>query len=152
MKKMILGSLLVLLVFLAATAQADTVHNFRMGDTLWELAAKHYNDPTLYPILLRVNRIDNPRTIQVGTRILIPDSSQMRAIAQETDPRIQQEMINRISSGIEQDDDSAAGDADQSPDAVSRTGELTNHEDTRFRNILKGPKVSADELIKVDNP
>lgn len=152
MKKLILGSLVILLVFVAVNAQADTVHSFKLGDTLWELSAKHYNDPTLYPILLRVNRIDNPRTIQVGTKILIPDSSKMRAVTQETDPRVQQEMINNINTGLKQDEDSKTDDADQSPDAISRSGKTTNHEDTRFRNILRGPQVSADELIKVGNP
>lgn len=150
MKKAVLFVIVLLLV--AVSADAATTHVFRAGDTLWELAAKHYGDPTLYPILLQVNNISNPRTIPNGVVIIIPDKSDMKAIANESDELKRQEMITRANGGksvVQAVKDKAK--APPRPDQVSREGEV-NPEDASFINILKGPKVSADKLIKINTP
>ncbi len=150
MKKAVLFVIVLLLV--AVSVDAATTHVIRSGDTLWELAAKHYGDPTLYPILLQVNDISNPRTIPNGKVIIIPDKSDMRAIANESDALKRREMITRATSGK-----SVAQAAKEKtraparPDQASREGEV-NPDDTSFTNILNGPKVSADKLIKTNKP
>jgi len=150
MKKTIL--LVSVLLLIVAGADAATTHVFRSGDTLWELAAKHYNDPTLYPILLQVNNISNPRTIPNGKVIVIPDKSDMKSIANETDSAKRQEMINRVNAG--KDAGQKLGDKIKKParpDQATREGEV-NPDDTSFTNILNGPKVSADKMIKTNTP
>ncbi|PKL48429.1 MAG: hypothetical protein CVV42_09910 [Candidatus Riflebacteria bacterium HGW-Riflebacteria-2] len=150
MKKTIL--LVTVLLLMTAAADAATTHVFRSGDTLWELAAKHYGDPTLYPILLQVNNISNPRTIPNGKVIVIPDKSDMKAIANESDSLKRQEMINRVNGG--QDAGQKANEkanAAVRPDQASREGEI-NPDDTSFTNILNGPKVGADKMIKTNTP
>ncbi|PKL44775.1 MAG: hypothetical protein CVV41_05250 [Candidatus Riflebacteria bacterium HGW-Riflebacteria-1] len=144
--------LLAAVFLLAATADAATTHVFKSGDTLWELAAKHYGDPTLYPILLQVNNISNPRTIPNGKVIIIPDKSAMQDIARESDSLKRQELIARATGGRATGE--AAGEKTQKParpDQASREGRV-NPEDTSFTNILNGPKVSADKLIKTSTP
>ena len=150
MKKAIL--LVSVLLLIATVAEAATTHVFRAGDTLWELAAKHYGDPTLYPILLQVNNISNPRTIPNGKVIIIPDKSDMKAIAKESDSLKRQEMIARVTGG--QKPDQPTGEkakAAARPDQAAREGEV-NPDDTSFTNILNGPKVGADKLIKTNTP
>ncbi|MFZ5950499.1 MAG: LysM peptidoglycan-binding domain-containing protein [Candidatus Rifleibacteriota bacterium] len=153
--------LLVILVFLgfSSVLSAVTTHTFRSGDTLWDLAAKHYGDPTLYPVLLEVNGIDNPRTIQNGKVIIIPDKSSMQQIAKEKDPARKRELISQATSGQDSpvippgdNNEGQGGNTSQnnSASAESRTGEVDPN-DTSFTNILKGPKVTGDKLIKVDD-
>lgn len=142
--------LALLVIVPAGMAVAATTHTMKSGDTLWELSAKHYGDPTLYPILLQVNGIDNPRTIPNGRVIIIPDKSAMQAIAKEKDPAKKQQMINQYASGSPTPaPDNNNNGGDKPADDETRYGEV-NPEDTTFINILKGPKTSADKLIKVD--
>lgn len=142
------------LMAIAGAVSGATTHTITTGDTLWELAAKHYGDPTLYPILLQVNNIDNPRTILNGTVIIIPNKSDMKKIADETDPAKKKALISKVSSGLSTGNDGSDKNPEitaSSPDKASRVGEV-NPNETSFENILKGPKVSADKLIKVNNP
>lgn len=140
-------------IFMVADASfAATTHTIREGDTLWELAAKHYGDPTLYPILLQVNDIDNPRTILNGTVIVIPDKNDMKAIANEPDPDKKKALISKASGGKGTGNPGKTPPAPQSADSVSRGGEEIDPEDTSFSNILKGPKVAPDKLIKTNVP
>lgn len=154
MKKIV--SLLIVsgVILFSTTAFAAKTHTFREGDTLWELAAKHYGDPTLYPVLLEVNGIDNPRTIQNGKVIIIPDKDDMRRIANENDPEKKKELIASAtgSSNVPPQGDPNDSDKPQSPDQVSRTGDAIDPEETGFTKILAGPKVTADKLIKTTNP
>ncbi len=144
--------LVMVSLLITAAADAAKTHVFRDGDTLWELAAKHYGDPTLYPVLLQVNNISNPRTIPNGKVIIIPDKSDMKAIASEGDALKRQEMIRRITGG--KDAGQQTGEkakAPARPDQASREGEV-NPDDTSFTNILSGPKVGADKLLKTNTP
>ncbi|MGM0598241.1 MAG: LysM peptidoglycan-binding domain-containing protein [Candidatus Rifleibacteriota bacterium] len=154
--KLFLFVLTVLLSFSVATqafAGVDT-YIFKAGDTLWELAARLFGDPTLYPVFMEVNGIDNPRAIPNGAEIIIPDKSTLKKIAQERDQDKRQEMIDNAKSGVESEsslDDDSQNQNDQSPDSVSRTGQKVDPEETSFNDILKGPKVSPDKLIHVDS-
>ncbi len=146
-----------ILVFLCSVNVLDAkTHVFREGDTLWELAAQHYGDPTLYPILLEVNGIDNPRTIQNGKVIVIPDKADMRRIAEERDPDRRRELLARAAGSEgkneEKPDQNTPVVAPSGADAVSRTGDAIDPEETGFSKILGGPKVSGDKLIKTTVP
>ncbi|GAB1352025.1 MAG TPA: LysM peptidoglycan-binding domain-containing protein [Candidatus Rifleibacterium sp.] len=144
---------IALVGLMASAVAAATTHTIREGDTLWELAAKHYGDPTLYPILLEVNNIDNPRTILNGTVIVIPDKDDMKAIANENDPDKKKALIARAGGGGGGKNPGSKDDKKPtSPDAVSRGGEEVDPNDTSFSNILKGPKVAPDKLIKTNVP
>lgn len=147
-----LALLLLTGVFIGAGASyAATTHTIQDGDTLWELAAKHYGDPTLYPLLLEVNNIDNPRTITNGTVIVIPDKDAMKEIANESDPDKKKALITKANGGS-----AGSGNTNEkpvvppSPDQISRGGEEVDPEDTSFENILKGPKVAPGKLIKIN--
>lgn len=152
MKKIL--SVSVVMILLSGALVCAKTHVFREGDTLWELAAQHYGDPTLYPVLLEVNGIDNPRTIPNGRVIIIPDRADMRNIAQERDPERRRELIARAGGGATGDNDP---ERPQQPvnnraDSVSRTGDAIDPEETGFSKILGGPKVSGDKLIKTTVP
>jgi len=83
----------------SAPAFADKTYTMKDGDTLWDLSSKYYNDPTLYPIFLEVNSIDNPRMIPVGRVIIIPSFDDMKKVAAEPDPAKRQSMIKSLSGG-----------------------------------------------------
>ncbi len=151
MKKIVMISLLFVLCLVTHSASAGTTHKFGEGDTLWDLAAKYYGDPTLYPILLEVNGIDNPRTILNGTIIIIPNKEDMKEIANEKDADRRKALVAKTGGKT----GSAVADKVKKEqvrnDEVSRTGDVESGE-TSFTNILKGPKVSADKLIKTNVP
>jgi nucleoid-associated protein YgaU len=42
------------------------------GDSLWSIAAKKYGDPADWRLIAEANSIDNPRTIESGTDLVIP--------------------------------------------------------------------------------
>ncbi|MBU1105432.1 MAG: LysM peptidoglycan-binding domain-containing protein [Candidatus Riflebacteria bacterium] len=150
MKKVAL-LILAAVLLISVSANAATTHVIKTGDTLWELAAKHYGDPTLYPILLQVNNISNPRTIPNGKVIIIPDKADMKVIANESDPVKRQELIAQANKGKAADKVANKQPASARPDQVSREGEV-NPDEVSFTNILNGPKVSADKLIKINTP
>lgn len=147
----------LLTVVLLSPGYAVTTHTMGSGDTLWELSAQHYGDPTLYPILLEVNGIDNPRTIPNGRVIIIPDKATMENIARETDPARKNELISQATSGsvIPPGEDQDQGNPTPPPsqpgaDSEARTGRV-NPNDTTFTNILRGPQVTPDKLIKLED-
>lgn len=156
MKKIFAINLVILIIISAIAHEANcaTVHDFRAGDTLWELAAKHYKDPTLFPILLRVNGIENPRTISIGTKIIIPDRSKMRDIALETDPEKQKRMIEKITSGTVKPtpvDGWFDGDRDDMPD--KRPLGNIDAADATLNNSLMGPRdnIKTEDLMHVED-
>lgn len=154
MKKSVCLLFLISLCTLSGVVLGATTHTFKDGDTLWELAARHYGDPTLYPVLLQVNGIDNPRTILNGTVIVIPDKNDMKAIANEQDPERKKALLAKAGAKPGSQGNSNESDKPQtpdSPDKVSRGGEV-DPDETSFSNILKGPKVSPDKLIKTNVP
>lgn len=54
------------------TADYSKVHEVVQGDTLASIAARAYNDPRAWrPIALR-NGIDDPRSLTIGARLLVP--------------------------------------------------------------------------------
>ena len=44
----------------------------KQGDSLWTIAAKEYGDPALWRAIAKENRIDDPRTLEIGKEIKIP--------------------------------------------------------------------------------
>lgn len=155
MKKSVSFLIVIGLFLFAGSGFAATTHTIKSGDTLWELAAKHYGDPTLYPILLEVNGIDNPRTIANGKVVIIPDKADMKKIANESDPDKKKSMIARVTGRTGVDGGNAGNNEPPKPqtaDQVSRTGDAIDPEETGFTKILNGPKVSADKIIKTTKP
>ena len=54
------------------TADFSKFHTVSQGETLSAIAGRMYNNPKLWrPIALR-NRIDNPRSLPMGTRLIVP--------------------------------------------------------------------------------
>ncbi|GAB4282117.1 MAG: hypothetical protein Kow0029_27530 [Candidatus Rifleibacteriota bacterium] len=159
-KKLFVFAMVCVAIISAGSAFAVTTHIMEPGDTLWELAAKHYGDPTLYPVLLEVNGIDNPRTIPNGRVIIIPDKSAMQKIAKESDPAKKRALINQakgstgktsIVSPVDSGNSGVTGNTNSGADSASRGGEAVDPDDTSFTNILKGPKVSPEKLIKTND-
>lgn len=50
----------------------DPVHVVKRGETLSSIAAQEYNDPSLWRIIARINRLNNPRAITPGQMLTIP--------------------------------------------------------------------------------
>jgi hypothetical protein len=52
------------------------VHRLLEGDTggesLWQLAAQQYGDPSLWRLIARANNIDDPSNLPAGIILLIP--------------------------------------------------------------------------------
>ncbi|HSB52597.1 MAG TPA: LysM peptidoglycan-binding domain-containing protein, partial [Dissulfurispiraceae bacterium] len=44
----------------------------KQGDSLWSIAVKEYGDPADWTLIAEANGIDNPRTIETGTDLVIP--------------------------------------------------------------------------------
>lgn len=49
-----------------------TTRLVKRGDTLSSIAAAVYRDPSLWRVIAEVNRLDDPRQIQIGQRLSIP--------------------------------------------------------------------------------
>lgn len=84
-------------LLLSSPAFAQKTYTMKAGDTLWELSNKFYGDPTLYPIFLECNKIDNPRAIPIGKTIIVPNVDEIKKISREHDAAKRQELINQIS-------------------------------------------------------
>lgn len=166
MKKIKIALVIVLLVSTVGASFAIT-HVMKKGDTLWDLAAKYYGDPSLYPLLLQVNRIDNPRTISKGRTIIIPDKSEMSKIALEKDITRKESMIEKIAKQADtanndgkadnpakdkNNDGSSAsasnGGNGTNANAIRYSGKISDN-DTSFSKVLRGPKASGDKLINI---
>lgn len=50
----------------------DPIRIVRRGETLSSIAAEEYNDPSLWRIIARENRIDNPRKLTPGQSLTVP--------------------------------------------------------------------------------
>lgn len=56
-----------------APQDAPTVpYSVAQGDTLWGIAQARYGDGGLWPVIARLNGIDDPRTLAVGAVIQVP--------------------------------------------------------------------------------
>lgn len=65
---------LPMLASLASTAQAaDFAYIVREGDNPWNLTQRYLKDLSYWPRIQRYNRITEPRRMQPGTRLLIPE-------------------------------------------------------------------------------
>lgn len=55
-------------------APEPKTYQLAKGDNLWNLAAEHFGDPYLWPLLYQANSdiIDNPDVMQIGLEIIIP--------------------------------------------------------------------------------
>jgi len=47
-------------------------HMARMGDTLWDISAAFYRDPSLYPRIAQINDIEDPNDIAAGFNVAVP--------------------------------------------------------------------------------
>lgn len=56
----------------AATASTRT-YTVEKGDTLWEVANSVYGDPTAWRAIATANDIENPRHLQAGTTLVVPN-------------------------------------------------------------------------------
>jgi LysM repeat protein len=149
MKRLILLAFLMV-VLVGGAVYADKTHVFKGNDTLWDLAAKNYGDPTLYTILLEVNGITNARTIANGTVIVIPNKSKMVQIANETDPERRKELVKNFGKGGGGSQDTNPSTGNQPSDQVTRTKTKITEADLLFSEVLKGPKVPTKYLLKVE--
>jgi nucleoid-associated protein YgaU len=48
------------------------VRVINQGDQLWHLSAKEYDDRTLWRVIAEANKIENPRLLASGLRVLLP--------------------------------------------------------------------------------
>lgn len=149
--------MLVLFASLVATlpALAGTTYTMKEGDTLWELSAKFYNDPTLYPVFLEVNNIDNPRMIPVGREIIIPSFDDMKKVAQEVDPAKRKSLISKLSSnsGSSSSSGSKTDSGSKKEPLKDEDGRELKPVDPKSVSILKilGGKKVDPKNIKDDN-
>ncbi|MBN2491183.1 MAG: LysM peptidoglycan-binding domain-containing protein [Planctomycetes bacterium] len=54
-------------------ARPGRYHAVQAGDTLESLARRFYADPARWPEIARANDVRNPRALQIGTVLWIPD-------------------------------------------------------------------------------
>lgn len=56
------------------TSSADLTKRWvvTQGDSLWSIAAKEFGDPADWRLVAEANEIDNPRTVNPGTELVIP--------------------------------------------------------------------------------
>lgn len=47
-------------------------YTVKKGDTLWDIAKKYYNNPTLWPKIADRNGVKNPKLLQIGKKLVIP--------------------------------------------------------------------------------
>lgn len=73
MKKLFLLSMIIMLLFVAATNQKK--HTVIKGDTLWDIAGFYYEDPFLWPVIYKANQdsISDPHWIYPDEVFVIPN-------------------------------------------------------------------------------
>jgi LysM repeat protein len=72
----------------AAPAPATVAYVVVDGDTLWDIAQSKYGDGALFPVIARLNGIDDVRTLAVGSTIQLPsDRAAARALKAQQDAR-----------------------------------------------------------------
>jgi|GEM_PF-5560007 len=79
---------------------AAETYTMKKGDTLWDLAATKLKDPTLYPVFLELNNISNPRTISVGTVIIMPSEDEAKQLAKLPNPADRKELAKKLFGNI----------------------------------------------------
>lgn len=147
-RRRLLAPVLFLLPLLLLSAAADArTYVMKPGDTLWDLANTYYGDPTVYPVFLELNNIDNPRTIPVGKEIIVPGYDEIRKIAAEMDPNKRKDLLEKARGG-----DSTVKEPEQ-PKPTPRPGEDPTPLDPRntaFNQVISGQIDAAklDELHK----
>lgn len=62
------------------------------GDTLWDLAEKHYEDPLEWAIIKDLNRIPNERRIPIGTVVYIP-VKEAKKIVKKVEAEIEEKKV-----------------------------------------------------------
>jgi nucleoid-associated protein YgaU len=55
-----------------------TTHIVVEGDTLWNLAQHYYGEARLHPVLAAANAIVDPKTLEVGRTVIVPDLGSRR--------------------------------------------------------------------------
>ena len=150
MKKLTFAFLFVL--SFTSLVSAATTHTVKSGDTLWAMSAKYYGDPTLYTIIAEVNGISNPRTIQNGTVLVIPNKSDMEAIQKESDSSKRQQLINQAnggSSSSNNDSGKKQNNASNNNKNTTTKYEAPKPEDTTFESIIN-KSVNPQTIKTVD--
>ena len=72
------------------------------GDTLWELAEKHYDDPYRWKIIMEMNNIPDERRIPIGTVIYIPVKDAKRIVKKvEREIEEKKAVVKDVSEEIE---------------------------------------------------
>src|SRR5215208_5748074 len=59
-------------------------HGVVAGETLWQLALRFYGDAELYRLIATASGIANPSVINVGQRLIMPDSTRYTVVAGDT--------------------------------------------------------------------
>lgn len=55
------------------SADTDSVHEVRGGDSLWLIADEEYGDPGKWRRIAEANDIENPRDLRPGRRLIVPE-------------------------------------------------------------------------------
>ncbi|MDS0301125.1 LysM peptidoglycan-binding domain-containing protein [Halogeometricum sp. S1BR25-6] len=59
----------------AETTDQTRTRTVVQGDTLWAISGEEYGDPTEWRRIADANDIDDPKTLQIGTELVIPPRS-----------------------------------------------------------------------------
>ncbi|MBF0406754.1 MAG: LysM peptidoglycan-binding domain-containing protein [Candidatus Riflebacteria bacterium] len=141
-----LSLVVVFSIFIGIPAWAMKVHIMVAGDTLWELSQLYYGEPTLYQVFLKVNRITNPRTIPIGTRIKVPGFDQMKKLAAMVDPKEIDDYISKL-NGEQASQDTSGNTSGSGNSGNTSQGSSSMKQVDRsgmsFRKVLEGPETSA---------
>ncbi len=68
-----IGVIVTLLMSLATPCQATTYHTIRTGESLALVAKHYYGDPAKAMLLIEYNGVRDPRNVNPGRRIVIPE-------------------------------------------------------------------------------
>jgi LysM repeat protein len=71
----------------ADTAASPEVYVVQKGDSLYAIAQARLGDASLWPRLAAYNGLEDPNTIRVGQKVLVPDEAQLHLAAQEARQR-----------------------------------------------------------------
>lgn len=146
--------------FIINKSYAVQTYTMKEGDTLWDLAAKFYGDPRLYPIFLEVNDITNPRRIPTGKVIIVPSYNELKKIQNEPDPQKRKQMIQNLresntssslnnSSNSNITSTSAASNPNQSIDYSSYSDPI-DPKQLKLKNIFEGTVKNINSSRLVD--
>lgn len=142
----------VFFLIFAGPVLAVKTHTMVQGDTLWDLSAKFYGDPTLYPIFLECNSISNPRTIPVGKVIVIPSYDEIKKIAAESDSQRRKELISKIQGDADSANAASSGSAKNKPAPTPPTDDPNRQNLYRSDRAINPDDVSFGKMLnkKID--